>query len=84
MESRQNLSHEVVSDGRAVWVNTSVCLGRFSRFGVDVHQTAEKQLEGEQQCLDCSTTPDWDRFKASMLTHHGIVVDDKHCPDFAS
>jgi hypothetical protein len=71
---------EILSDGRTVWVNTpSGCIGRFSAKGVDVHKLPEEQMEGGQ-CLDCTTDPDWDRFKASMLHYYGIEVGDEHRP----
>lgn len=46
---------EVETDGRTVWVSGSngECVGRFSKYGVDVHRDYEAQIKGEPQCLDC-------------------------------
>ncbi len=78
---------EVVSDGRTVWINSAegCCLGRFSRFGIDVHKDAVGQVEGDP-CLDCAPgLPDasgWERFRRGMLEHHGVAVEDRHRPAF--
>jgi hypothetical protein len=42
------MAHEIISDGRTVWVNGSdgICLARFSRFGIDVHNDAFGQMAG--------------------------------------
>lgn len=64
-----------------VWVAgpDGSCLGRFSKkFGLDVHTSAEAQLDGAAQCLYCTHSPagpeDWKIFRAKMLEHHGIEV----------
>lgn len=67
---------ELIDDGRTVWVNTDICLGRFGRMGVDVHHDAAGQSQGKH-CLDCfprssDAKADWSRFRASMERHHGI------------
>jgi hypothetical protein len=81
---------QIQSDGRTVWVNDShgYCTGRFSRHGVDVHRSAAQQEMGMSECLDCihdlEPVPAWDRFKSSMLEHHGVVVGDEHRPEFVT
>jgi hypothetical protein len=71
---------EVSSDGRTIWVNdaTGMCIGRFSRRGIDVHRSSDAQLRGESQCLDCihdlPFDESWDRFVESMLKHHGVTI----------
>lgn len=83
-----NMDHEVFSDGRTVWVNDcdGMSLGRFSRFGIDVHKTLDEQMNGGGQCLDCShgtpTIAEWERFCQNMKEHHGIEVEEHHRPDF--
>ena len=72
--------HEITTDGRTVWVNAAVCLGRFSPFGVDVHKDAEGQMQSGLQCLECSADSDWTTFVAAMLKHHDITVPDKYRP----
>jgi hypothetical protein len=77
---------ETLTDGRTVWVNgpDGCCLGRFSRFGVDVHRTFAEQAAGLGQCLTCThgiaDNRDWRLFQAEMQGHHGVVVSDKYRP----
>lgn len=79
------LQAEITTDGTTVWVNTDICLGRFGKKAVDVHHVAEGQIAGFH-CLDCfhrsgDLDADWERFKASMLRHHNVVIDDQYRPD---
>src|SRR3546814_1899423 len=82
------LSHDIMSDGMTVWVHDEhgACIGRFSRFGVDVHQDFEGQLAGGPQCLDCChdlpPKESWERFVVSMRNHHGVSVCGQHIPAF--
>ena len=82
--------HEILTDGQTVWVNLDdgMCIGRFSRFGVDVHNDAETQLETGKQCLDCiHDLPHheaWERFRGSMLTHYQIEVEESLRPAYAA
>jgi hypothetical protein len=75
---------EIHTDGITVWVNTAACIGRFGRFGIDIHQPAEKQLQMGQQCLYCThtetTKEDWETFKAKMLELHQVTVSDRYMP----
>lgn len=76
---------EVLWDGRTVWVNdaTGCCIGRLSRFGVDVHRSGPEQVEDGQQCLDCVHLPPvlaWPRFILSMAQHHGVLVPEEARP----
>lgn len=81
---------EIDSDGRTVWVNSAmgVCVGRFSRFGIDIHRDFTAQVAGEPECLDCThekpTLAEWERFKSGMMEHYGVVVGDEHRPEFLS
>ena len=68
-------------DGSVVWVNApdGSCIGRFNRMGhVDVHRTAQEQVSGKGECLDCSHGSDakeqWGRFRDSMRLHYGVEV----------
>jgi hypothetical protein len=73
--------HQIETDGKTIWINgPDVCLGRFSRTGVDVHGNAEEQMEMGIACKDCSSTPDWKQFVDSMMEHHGISVASKYRP----
>jgi hypothetical protein len=67
------MEYEIQADGDRVWINTADgMVGRFSKRGIDVH--------GEGHCAPggCEPgpcgVPHWERFKAKMWEHHGIVV----------
>lgn len=74
----------VESDGISVWVNSpeGYCLGRFGRMGVDIHQPPDS-VTGKE-CLLCTHTPstlaDWETFKAGMLQHYNVIIDEEHRP----
>jgi len=81
---------EAFTDGQTVWVNADdgMCIGRFSRRGVDIHNDVEGQLETGKQCLDCvhdlPAPAAWVRFVASMKTHWGIEIDPELRPAYAT
>ncbi|MCQ8279836.1 hypothetical protein NFI95_15435 [Acetobacteraceae bacterium KSS8] len=78
----------VDSDGKTVWVHASdgSCVGRFSRFGIDLHTTITEQMNGASECLDCTHEKpglvEWRRFQRGTLDHYGIMVADDHMPRF--
>lgn len=82
------MSHEITSNGKTVWVNApdGMCIGRFSRFGIDVHRNFKEQAAGMGECLNCThELPDlsgWREFVDRMKHHHGVSVEDCHMPDF--
>lgn len=81
---KEGKDYEITSDGRTVWINGPLSLlGRFSRFGVDVH--AEMKADGTGgECVGCKTgTPDWALFKKKMREVHDIEVGDVHKPAWA-
>lgn len=88
MIDTQNTDTEILSDGKTVWINASdgSCIGRFSRFGIDLHRSATDQMSGHPECLDCSherpRLEEWRRFQAGAATHYGVIVPDSDCPDF--
>lgn len=76
---------ELLSDGRTVWVNTSVCaVGRFGPYGIDVHRTLQAQMEGQPECLACThgltNLDDWRRFQSLMQQHYSVTIPDHHMP----
>ena len=77
---------EIISDGKVVWINGSdgCNIGRFSRNGIDIHHSAEKQITAGSQCLDCKAGPctdvDWEHFKLGMLRIYNILIGDNHKP----
>ena len=80
--------HQVLWDGRTVWINSSddgSSIGRFGRGGVDVHRNATEQMNGASQCLDCSLDPSlagWERFKMGMMWYHRIEIPETCRPTF--
>jgi hypothetical protein len=86
----QLIKHQVVSDGRTVWINSSDtghCLGRFSRWGIDVHQEIDPQGKREERdCIDCThakpTMAEWRRFVEGMKEHHSVMVDEHYRPEW--
>lgn len=90
MRSTRTRGAQVMSDGRRVWINsgrTGAALARFSVFGdmamIDVHRELHEQVE-QGECLDCGsgacTMDMWQRFKESVLKHHGVSVAERHRP----
>jgi hypothetical protein len=69
---------EIATNGVTVWVNREVCIGRFGRFGIDVHTATA------DDCLFCTfdetTAEDWEVFKAKMKEHHGVEISDEFKP----
>lgn len=79
---------QVLSDGKTVWVNghLGALIGRFSRFGIDIHA----QPGSEEHCLDCRpamsmkhipgfglpSRADWHVFVRSMMEHHEVQMPD--------
>lgn len=75
--------YEVISDGVTVWVNKGWLLGRFGRYGIDIHRDINEQsTKGE--CLHCTHTEtgpaEWEDFVVKMKELHGIVVAEKYRP----
>lgn len=87
MKSMRQNGHELMTDGKTVWVNApdGMCVSRFTPRGVDVHGTTEQQLSGIQ-CEDCfqrnPETPDadWKRFVDSTKQIHGVAVPEQFRP----
>lgn len=82
------MSAEIQSDGKTVWVNGAdgCCIGRFSRFGIDIHRDFAAQLAGLGQCLDCTHTmpdlSDWKRFVSAMRCHYDVEIGARYMPEF--
>ncbi len=80
MKTDQFEDYEISYDGRTVWINREMLLGRFSETGVDVH------VEGKCVGGSCSPGPtsraSWYNFRVLMLLHHQIDVPSEYLPDF--
>jgi hypothetical protein len=87
VEAVHLLEHfDITSDGVTVWVNGAYgLLGRFGRFGVDVHRPMSEQ-GNKGECLHCThtylgtTLEDWRVFVQKMEEHHGVVVGEQYMP----
>lgn len=82
---RSNLiDYEVTGDGRTVWVNSSICIGRFGVNGIDIHREPGEQRE-KGECLFCThkktTREDWDTFVEKMKEFYGVVVLPRFMPE---
>ena len=72
---------EIAADDRTVWINadSGMCVGRFTKNGMDVHEDALAQMEGKH-CLDCAMhlkgdiVKSWERFTASMKKYYHIDI----------
>lgn len=80
---------QLLVDHQTVWVNADdgMAVGRFSKFGVDVHHDAETQMRLGTQCLACvhdfPPAEGWQVFVDKMEEHYGVRVPDDARPDFA-
>lgn len=80
--------YEVIGDGRTVWVNSStgMCVGRFTRFGMDIHHDTDGQMRGKH-CLDCRThnkasiEQSWQQFIRLMNMHYGVLISNAMKPN---
>lgn len=77
---------QTLSDGTTVWINaaTGECIGRFSKWGVDLHHTAAEQMAGSPQCRHCTHTKpggeDWVWFVRAMSELYQIDIEPIHKP----
>lgn len=69
---------EIDTDGRTVWVNAPLCIGRFGVGGIDIHTVA---ADGCLYCTHAETTlDDWHTFQIEMQALHGVTVPDRYKP----
>ena len=82
------MKYEILIGTCAIWVNadTGECIGRFGRFGIDIHRRVEDQHLG--QCLYCTharvTAYDWVQFKVGMRMFHGVDLSRVDMPRFVA
>lgn len=80
---------ELLSDGKTVWLNADdgTSVGRFSKWGVDVHHDAEAQLRLGTQCLACvhdlPPAEGWEVFVDKISKHYGVTISEAARPEFA-
>lgn len=93
MQETESNGHQVLSDGRRVWVNgrSGESVARLSSFNkvvmIDVHMTLAEQHETGNECLDCRhdlTGPDaWNYFVSSVRKNYNVDIGTEHRPDWA-
>jgi hypothetical protein len=59
---------QIETDGRTLWVNSPICVGRFSPFGYEVQK-------GEDQHPIASIEPDFSAFTEELKKAYGIDVE---------
>lgn len=64
-----------------LWIHSAAdgsTVGRFGKFGIDLHNTITDQMAGLPQCRLCThhrpTQADWDQFRALALKWWGVEV----------
>ena len=81
-QSKLDLFYEIqLSEGRdAIWVHASdgSTVGRFGRFGIDLHNTLTDQMAGMSECKLCThgrpTSADWILFRQKCSEFYGVDV----------
>ena len=81
-QTKSDLLYEIqLSGGRdALWVHASdgSTVGRFGRFGIDLHNTLTDQMAGMSECKLCThgrpTSADWVLFRLKCLEIYGVDV----------
>lgn len=74
--------HQIVSDGRTVWVNgpDGGMVGRFGLAGIDIHRSLADQME-KGECLFCThtmtTADDWQLFIDKIRELFNVEIDDE-------
>lgn len=86
---RAEVTHQVIGNGFTVWVNSGVdgsSLARFSKFGIDIHTSAQEQMDGGPQCLLCTHTKptalEWVMFCQKVEGIYGVIIPDNIRPKF--
>lgn len=88
--SEHAISYEVqrAEDKSRIWIHSSdgSTVGRFSRMGIDIHNTVTDQMKGSPECLLCTHKPvdkeDWEIFKSKALEMWGVhLTDDDISPE---
>lgn len=72
--------HQVMWDGKTVWVNSGIdgsCIGRFGKVGMDVNLPETEQMETGARSLESfrdQTMEGWGKFCGLMHKHYGVTV----------
>ena len=80
LEINMNYEIQISSNKDTLWIHASdgSTVGRFSRFGIDMHNTVTEQMQGSAQCRLCThkqpTRSDWKLFIEKALEFWGVVV----------
>ena len=86
MRERTSNGHQLLFDGRTIWINgpeTGFSLARFSHTGQDIHNNIEKQMKGKA-CYACKPGPmnlqDLEMFKAVMKDIFEVIIPERWVP----
>jgi len=74
--------YEISSDGKTVWINGPLCVGRFCRFGIDVLDGIRIKMTTPARPVGGAKLVDWQVFQTLMLDHYGVEVSNRHAPEF--
>lgn len=65
---------EITTDGRTVWVNSPICIGRLCKISGEVIL--------DQHC-EYIRPPDWESWKAGLKKYYDVDVPDKYKPEWS-
>jgi hypothetical protein len=76
------LEAEITTDGRTVWINRPILIGRFCPISgeVVVGRDVETRVHPDKK----PGQADWEWFKARMLEEHRVDVEDSFRPGYVS
>jgi len=80
MEAPAPAPVEVTSDGRTVWINTSICVARFGPNGYEVGDLAARFTRKGSSFDGQTTASDWTSFVAHVKKTLGVTVEETHRP----
>lgn len=72
---------QIADGGACIWIHASdgSTVGRFSRFGIDLHNTVTEQMAGAPQCRLCThgrpSEDDWALFRQKASEWWGVHID---------
>lgn len=71
---------EASPDAKTIWIHCSdgSTVGRFSRFGIDLHNPVSEQIKGAPECRFCThsqpSISDWDMFRSKAFEYWNITI----------
>jgi hypothetical protein len=74
---------EVESDGRTVWVNAPICIGRFCKSSGEIFCIPKDRQAGSDAFFEFQEKASWSWWTRRMFTAHGLTIPDKFKPEWA-